>query len=59
MEHSLWELIHELVKGHEDMPAVLYREGERTVRVSYGALLRDLETGARRAAVLPESRIGM
>ena len=59
MEHSLWELIHELVKGHEDMPAVLYREGERTVRVSYGALLQDLETAARLAAALPESRIGI
>lgn len=59
MEHSLWQLIHELVKGHEDMPAVLYRQAEKIVCVSYDTLLRDIEMGARRAAALPEGRIGI
>ena len=59
MEHALWDLIHELARGYEHRPALRYRAGDKVTSVSYGALLRDLETAASLAADLPESRIGI
>ena len=43
MEHSLWNLMHELSEGRENLPAFLYRENEETVSVDYDAFLRELE----------------
>ncbi len=57
-EHALWELFHELAKGHEQLPAIEYRESEKEKTVSYGALIKDMEIGAFQAAALPEGRIG-
>ncbi len=59
MEHSLWDLIHELAEDHEQRSAVLRRVDETVISVSYGELLRDMEKGARRASALPGSRIGI
>ncbi len=58
-DHTLWTLLHELAKDHEELPALRYREEEEIVGVTYGKLLRDLEIGTQRAAALPKSRVGI
>ncbi len=59
MDHSLWDLIRELVREYEQLPALRYRTAGTVFSVSYKELWRDLKAGARRAAALPESRIGI
>ncbi len=58
-DHALWDLLHRIVKDHEELPAIAYRQSGSTVQISYEKLLGDLEAGACKASVLPESRIGI
>lgn len=59
MEHTLWNLLHEMVRGNEARTALRYRVAGEVIDVRYDELLREIKAAARRAAALPERRVGV